>query len=80
VCALEAVHSLVPDSQQFVFHFAAALLEGRLFTTFYDQRGEGVFPRASEHHFPTKSASLPRMFFRASLPGMLFPASLLEMV
>jgi len=36
-----------------------------------------ILPRASAHHFPTKSASLPRMFFRASLPGMLFPASLL---
>ena len=47
-----------------------------VFKTFYDWRGEGVFPRASEHHFPTKSASLPRMFFRASLPGMIFPASL----
>jgi len=47
-----------------------------------------ILPRASEHHFPTKLASLPRTFLRASLPpmlfgaslpGMLFPASLLEM-
>ena len=34
--------------------------------------------RKRQHHFLTKSASLPRMFLRASLPGMFLPASLLQ--
>jgi len=34
--------------------------------------------RKRQHHFPTKSASLPRAILRASLPGMFFPASLLQ--
>jgi len=33
------------------------------------QQTGAFLPPAKQHHFPTESASLPRMFFRASLPA-----------
>ena len=54
VCSLNPLHSLVPDSQQCVFHFAAALLKGRRDSL----SGRRLFPAISVQRLVAK-----RIFF-----------------